>query len=214
MVEAARHLTGALLWAAAAAASPAAYATAVADDGLTATGGCRDGRPHGAYELRGRNGALRVVGAFNRGKRTSSFIFWTAAGVRVAHIPYDEGQKSGTVSLWYADAPRGGEAQQKLEATYVAGVLDGATRSWHPEGRARTVFVYANGSLVDAKAWNAAGAALAETAARALAARDSAADERYYSSLDAIIAAHPPPCDDATAPRLSALAASNQTNRR
>ena len=48
-------------------------------------GSCRDGQPHGRYELRDRRGKLRVAGAFNRGRRTGSFIFWTAAGSRCPH---------------------------------------------------------------------------------------------------------------------------------
>jgi len=210
MVGRAAALTIRALLLAVLAASPA---TTFAQE-MQVRAACRDGLPHGAYELREAGGQLRVAGAFNRGKRTSSFIFWTATGVRVAHIPYDDGVRSGTVSLWYADAPRGGDAQQKLESSYTAGVLDGPTRSWHPEGRARTAFVYTGGTLVEAKAWNAAGAPLTDAAARALAARDSAADERYYSSLDALVAAHPPPCDEAAVPRQSAQAASTETNRR
>ena len=53
-------------------------------------GGCRDGVPHGRYELRSSSGTLRIAGAFNRGKRTGSFIFWDGSGSRIAHIPYDD----------------------------------------------------------------------------------------------------------------------------
>src|SRR5207237_5726346 len=60
------------------AALVAALATfsAIAQD-LQVHVACRDGAPHGAYELRASDGQLRVAGAFNRGKRTGSFIFWT-----------------------------------------------------------------------------------------------------------------------------------------
>ena len=51
---------------------------------LHATAACRDGLPHGAYELRSSDGRLRVAGAFNRGRRTGSFIFWTS----VLTVPY------------------------------------------------------------------------------------------------------------------------------
>ena len=201
MVEIPRRLIGTAL----AAVTLAAAGTAAAQ-ALQATGHCRDGRPHGAYRLLGSDGTLRAVGAFNRGKRTSSFIFWSSRGVRIAQIPYDEGQWSGTLSLWYADAARGRDPQQKLEAAYVAGRRNGETRSWHANGKPRAVFVYEQGTLVKASAWSVAGAPLGDAAARALAARDAEADERYYESLEAIVNAHPPRCDEAVTPPRSANA--------
>jgi hypothetical protein len=195
MVEVPRRLIGTAL----AAVTLAAAGTAAAQ-ALEATGSCRDGLPHGAYQLLGSNGTVRVVGAFNRGKRTSSFIFWSSRGVRIAQIPYDEGQWSGTLSLWYADAARGRDPQPKLEAGYAAGRRNGETRSWHANGKPRAVFLYEGGTLVEARAWSVGGAPLTDAAARALAARDAEADERYYESLEAIVDAHPPRCDEAAAP--------------
>ena len=200
MVEGAQRLIGAAL----ALAVLAAPCVASAQQGMEASGSCRDGLPHGAYQLRSSDGTLRAAGAFNRGKRTSSFMFWSSRGVRIAQIPYDEGQWSGTVSLWYADAARGRDPQVKLEAPYAAGKPNGETRSWHPNGRPRGSFLYEQGVLVDAKAWNAAGAPLSAAAARALAIRDAEADARYYETLEAIVNAHPPRCDDAPATLRSA----------
>jgi hypothetical protein len=204
MVEIPRRLIGTALAAVALAAAGTAAAQA-----LQASGSCRDGLPHGAYQLLGRDGALRVAGAFNRGKRTSSFIFWSSRGVRIAQIPYDEGQWSGTLSLWYADTARRRDPQQKLEAVYAAGRRNGETRSWHANGKPRALFLYEQGTLVDARAWSVAGAPLTDAAARALAARDAEADERYYESLEAIVNAHPPRCDEAAAPARSAGAGRN-----
>jgi hypothetical protein len=59
--------------------------------------------------------------------------------VRVAHIPFDEDLISGT--LCGADAP-GREAQQKLEAVFVARRRSGTTRSWYPNGKGRSVLRY------------------------------------------------------------------------
>ncbi len=102
---------------------------------------------------------------------------------------------------------RAGETRSsKLEAAYVAGQRNGDKRSWHPNGRLRAVFVYEQGTLVKASAWSVAGAPLDEAAARALAARDAEADERYYESLEAIVNAHPPRCDEAVTPPRSANA--------
>lgn len=191
MVEGAQRLIHAAL------AAGALTAGSAGAQALHATGHCRDGLPHGAYQLLADDGTLRVAGAFNRGKRTSSFIFWSSRGVRLAQIPYDEGQWSGTLSLWYADGARGRDPQAKLEAGYAAGRRNGETRSWHANGKPRAVLVYEQGALKDAKAWSVAGAPLSEAAARALAARDAAVDERYYQSLEAMVSAHPPRCDDA-----------------
>lgn len=177
-----------------AAAWLAAWAAPVAAQDYRVVAHCRDGYPHGAYELRTRSGQLRVSGAFNRGKRTSSFLFWTSSGVRVAHIPFDEDRKSGTLSLWYADAAPNAEPQQKLEAVFVAGRRNGVTRSWHANGELRAVMEYANGELVDVQAWTDAGDPLPPAAARALAARDREEDERYYASLDAVVVSHLPRC--------------------
>jgi antitoxin component YwqK of YwqJK toxin-antitoxin module len=156
---------------------------------------CRDGRPHGAYELRSTNGQLRVVGAFNRGKRTGSFIFWTSDGTRVAHIPYDEDHVSGTLSLWFRQGGAKGDAQQKLQAGFSAGHRNGISRSWYPDGRPRAIFRYEADVLADAKAWSAAGAPLPEGEARELASRDREEDEKYYASLDAIVVTHLPACN-------------------
>jgi len=158
---------------------------------------CRDGRPHGAYELRSTTGQLRVAGAFNRGKRTGSFIFWTSDGSRVAHIPYDEDHVSGTLSLWFQQGAtnNGGDPQQKLQAGFAAGRRNGISRSWYPNGRPRAFFRYEADALADAKAWSAAGVPLAEGEARELALRDREEDETYYASLDAIVATHLPACE-------------------
>ena len=188
MVGKARALIGAVC---------AALATfsAVAQD-LWVHAACRDGAPHGAYELRAPNGQLRVAGAFNRGKRTGSFIFWTANGVRVAHVPYDEDRVSGTLSLWYAQGSQGGEPQQKLQVAFAAGRRNGIARSWYPNGQPRAIYRYEMDELADARAWNPSGAALSESEARERALRDRAEDEKYYASLDAIVAAHLPACTE------------------
>jgi antitoxin component YwqK of YwqJK toxin-antitoxin module len=181
--------------------------SAVAQD-LQVHAACRDGAPHGAYELRAPNGQLRVAGAFNRGKRTSSFIFWTTSGVRIAHIPYDEDRVSGTVSLWFVQDRAGGEPQTKLQATFSGGRRNGISRSWYPNGQPRAIYRYEMDELADARAWSAAGTPLSEGEARELARTDRGEDEKYYASLDAIVAAHRPACDEpAPAPGRTAAAA-------
>ena len=131
----------AILVAAAALASPAAA------EPFDVRGACRDGEPQGIYELRETRGALRVLGAFSRGKRTGSFIYWTTAGDRIAHLPYDEGAISGTVALRYPGAAPGREPQQQLEAAYARGVPSGPKRSWHPDGSRRGDYAYERGGL-------------------------------------------------------------------
>jgi hypothetical protein len=159
------------------------------------TGNCRDGQPHGAYELRTADGTLRVAGAFTRGKRTGSFLYWTSAGVRIAHLPYDDDAISGTVALWYSAGNAKAEPRQKLEAVYARGRHAGGVRSWYADGRVRAEYRYDQGVLVEARAWNTRGAPLSNGEARAMAARDLATDEQFYASLEAIVRANPPQCE-------------------
>ena len=161
-----------------------ALATTAVAQALVVEGSCRDGQPHGAYELKMGNGQLRVAGAFSNGKRTGSFLFWTALGVRIAHLPFDDDEMNGTVALWYPDKRN---PQSKLEAVYVNGRLNGVKRSWHPNGRIRAEFRYGSGTLLDASAFDVAGKPLPAPEARALAARDALADVTYYASLDQIV---------------------------
>ena len=162
----------------------------------TAQGSCRDGLPHGNYELRDTKGTLRVMGAFNRGKRTGSFIFWSSDGVRIAHLPFDDDVLSGTAATWYAmkSAP---EPRRKLEAAYSHGQLNGEKRSWYPNGRLRAEYRYEKGELREASGSTPAGEALSGDQARSLAQRDAAADDAFLASLLAIVADNPPHCDGA-----------------
>lgn len=159
------------------------------------SGNCRDGRPHGAYELRMPDGKLRVAGAFNHGKRIGSFLFWNAAGARIALLPFDDDAINGTVALWYLAANAKTEPKPKLEAAYANGLPAGDTRSWYPDGRPRAEFRYEQGVLAGARAWSAKGTLLPEKEARALAARDKAADEEFYNTLETIVRDNPPPCE-------------------
>jgi antitoxin component YwqK of YwqJK toxin-antitoxin module len=159
------------------------------------TGNCRDGRPHGAYELRTANGQLRVAGAFNQGKRIGSFLFWSSSGARLALLPFDDDALTGTVALWYFPASAKGEPQPKLEAAYANGVLSGTARSWHPDGHPRAEFRYEHGELAEARAWGARGKPVPDADARAMAAKDRVADETYYNALETVVRDHPPTCD-------------------
>jgi antitoxin component YwqK of YwqJK toxin-antitoxin module len=164
---------------------------------FTVDASCRDGQPHGGYELRDARGVVRVVGAFNRGRRTGSFIFWNSAGVRVAHLPFDDDALSGTAALWYADKGTRDEPRMKVEAMYTRGKLNGSKRSWYPDGKPRAEFTYEDGVLRSALATSESGGSLPESEARALAARDIAADDAFYASLLELVASHLPRCDPA-----------------
>ena len=178
-------------------ASATLHASAAAQE-LVIEGSCREGQPHGAYELRGPGGQVRVVGAFNKGKRTGSFLFWSSRGVRIAQLPYDDGALSGTLAVWWANGERNAEPAPKLEALYAQGFLSGAKRSWYPNGRLRAELRYERGLLVEAHAYSEAGKPLPDVEARALAANDLTTDEKFYASLDAIIRAHLPRCEPAS----------------
>lgn len=169
-------------------------ATLAGEPSYVIEGGCRNGQPNGAYALRMADGRLRVVGAFAKGRRTGTFLFWAANGVRVAVIPYDDAVKSGTVATWYAEDTSRGESRRKLEAPYVSDVLHGVTRSWHANGRLRGEYQYEHGELVAANAWTESGARLPEAEARRMAGIDRAIAEKYYADLEQVVAANPPPC--------------------
>jgi hypothetical protein len=173
----------------------AASATLAATASYVVSGNCRDGRPHGAYELRMPDGKLRVAGAFNHGKRIGTFLFWSASGARIALLPFDDDAVNGTVALWYLAANAKAEPKPKLEAAYTNGLPVGDTRSWYPDGRLRGEFRYDQGVLAEARAWSAKGATLSGPESRAMAARDRAADEQFYNTLEAIVRDNPPPCE-------------------
>jgi antitoxin component YwqK of YwqJK toxin-antitoxin module len=158
-------------------------------------GQCRSGTPNGGYELRMPDGRLRVVGAFTQGHMTGTFIFWSAAGARVAVLPFDNDSRSGTVAFWYTASDGRIEAGRKLEAPYVNDRLHGIVRSWHPNGIPRADYRYEHGVLSEARAWSDSGTPLADTDAERLAARDAADDEKLYASLVAIVRENLPPCD-------------------
>lgn len=180
------------------AAAALMLATAPSAQTLTVEGSCRDGQPHGAYELRGPKGEVRVVGAFARGQRTGSFLFWSSAGARIAQLPFDEDRLSGTLALWYAPVRAGAEATRKLEAVYARGRLAGVKRSWYPDGRARGEFRYEEGTLVAARAFAPSGAPLSEAEAQAMAARDLKSDDEFYATLAATVRANLPRCEPAS----------------
>jgi len=164
-------------------------------DDLLVDGACRDGFAHGRYELRSGSGALRVAGAFNHGKRTGSFIFWNGNGTRIAHIPYDDDLRNGTLATWYEPRRRGGEATHRLESPWRRGVRDGLTRSWYPDGHRRLEAEYEGGRLVRATAWSDAGTRLDEAAAHRIAERDAVTGDAEYAELEALVRQHLPRCD-------------------
>lgn len=165
---------------------------------LPVQGGCRDGAPHGAWQLGTVDGQPRALGAFAKGKRTGSFIFWNPAGGRVAHVPFEDGTRSGTAAMWFDTATRGVDGRQRLEAAYAGGELHGVKRTWYADGRPRGEYVYAKGVLGVARAWDARGRVLSDADAKAQALSDQDADEALFLKLDAIVDAHLPRCSAAT----------------
>lgn len=171
-----------------------ALAAASAAERLEVVGACRDGVPNGAYELRMPDGRLRVAGAFAQGRMTGTFIFWTAAGARIAVIPYADDARTGTLARWYT-AASGSELGRRLEAPFLENRRHGIERSWHANGAERAEFRYQHGVLVSAVAWDARGVALPAAQARRQAERDAAADERFFSTLEGAVRDHRPACE-------------------
>ena len=176
-------------------AMAAVFATSAAQGAevLNAAGACRGGVPNGAYELRGKDGRLRAVGAFSMGRKTGTFIFWTEGGARSAVIPYDNDARTGTVAMWYTAARR--ELSRKFEAPYDNDLLHGVLRSYYPNGAPRTECRFDHGQLVSAVAWDANGSALPEVQARQIAARDIESETRVLAQFDATIGANLPRCE-------------------
>jgi antitoxin component YwqK of YwqJK toxin-antitoxin module len=157
---------------------------------------CRDGVPNGGYELRGADGRLRVAGAFSKGHRTGTFIFWNARGARVAVIPYDDDVKVGTVALWHAPRGASTEGWRKLEAPYADGRRHGITRSWYDNGGPRAEVTYERGALAQVRAWRPNGTEVSEQEARALAARDASADDVQFAALESLVSSNMPTCEN------------------
>ena len=158
-------------------------------------GQCRSGVANGGYELRTADGRLRIVGAFAQGHMTGTFIFWSAAGARVAVMPFDNDAKNGTVALRYTPLDGRVETGRKLEAPYVDDQPHGIVRSWHPNGMPRAEYRYEHGVLSDARAWSDSGTALPGTEAERLAARDAANNDQFYASLLAVVRENLPRCE-------------------
>ncbi len=195
MVDEAARLTRTLTLLAGIALAPLAGAAGPDDPaGWVVDASCRDGSPQGPYQLRTPDGHLRVAGAFNNGKRTGSFIFWSDDGVRVAHVPYDDDERNGTVATWYPGRS-GVEPARRFESAWRRGQREGLTRSWYADGRRRSETEYAGGALVTTVGWSDAGARLGDEAARALARRDAQAADAEYAELDQLVRAHLPRCD-------------------
>lgn len=168
---------------------------AVAAETFVVEGACRDGEPNGAYLLRSADGRLRVAGAFAKGRRTGTFLFWNDRGSRIAVVPYDNDRKVGTVALWYPPASPSADLGRKSESTYVDDRLHGEKRSWYPKGNPRTELRYERGVLVAASAWVEAGARVPDDEAREWAARDLVTDEQFYATLEVEVAGHRPRCE-------------------
>lgn len=157
---------------------------------------CRDGYAHGAYELRDANGVVRAVGAFNRGKRMGSFLFWNGEGIREAHLPFEEDVLNGTVALWWP--ARRGEPKPRVEAPFVRGKRQGTTRTFFANGAPESELVYADGELRSANALSEAGKPIPEAQARTMAAREMREDDARIAGYLALVDAHLPRCDPAS----------------
>ena len=165
-----------------------------ADSRLTGEGRCRDGAANGAYELKAADGRVRVTGAFRRGRPVATFLFFDPAGVRVAAIPYEDGVKSGTVTLWYPRDAAAAEPRRRLEAAWAADERNGVSRSWHPNGNPRSERTYQRGVLVAAAAWAAGGAPLDDAAARRQADAERATEDAELAALLRLVSEHLPAC--------------------
>jgi len=154
---------------------------------------CRAGVPEGRYRL--ETDEVVVQGAFVAGAREGTFVFRTPGGAPLAEIPYAGGRRDGVIRVWYrpesVSSPR---AHVRLEAEVDGGIWDGASRYYYDDGRPRAEYIYVQGVLVGARAWNGDGEPVAAEEAEALALSDRVADEQYLGILEDTMRANPPRC--------------------
>ena len=127
---------------------------------LVIGGTCRDGEPNGAYTLRAPDGRLRVAGAFAKGRRTGTFLFWSERGARIAVIPYDNDRKVGTIATGTRRGRRKGtlRANPKRPTSTISSMArSGPGTKTASRGRDLR---YEHGELVEARALAASGAPL------------------------------------------------------
>ena len=162
----------------------------------SSTGTCRDGAA--ARRLRAARcptAGCASLGAFAKGRRTGTFLFWSATGARIAVIPYDDdAQGRHRRALVRAGDAAGASRAASSKPPTSAGVLHGVTRSWHRERQRRGRSIAT--SAASWRALRAAGAPSGKRAAptpsaRALArARRRSTDDadRTRSLLEPIVA--------------------------
>jgi antitoxin component YwqK of YwqJK toxin-antitoxin module len=158
-------------------------------------GDCRDGIRHGSYELQVIDGPVVATGSFVDGKKHGVFTFYSTGGTKLAEIPYSNDAKSGTIRLWYSElAFPEAAGRPKLEVEYKLDLADGLKRSWWPSGAKRSSELFRDGSLLQAEAWDEAGASLSRSESEQRSRNSSRADADYFRILESEIDAHPPAC--------------------
>jgi len=156
-------------------------------------GGCRNGVPEGAYRL--QTSELVVEGGYVAGAREGMFRFRTPEGARLAEIPYVGGRRDGVIRVWYRpESSPGGRERRRLEAEVDGGIWDGASRYYYDDGRPRAEYIYVQGVLVGARAWNDEREPVAAEEAEALARADRVSDEQYLGVLEDLVRVNAPRC--------------------
>jgi antitoxin component YwqK of YwqJK toxin-antitoxin module len=158
-------------------------------------GDCQDGIRHGSYKLQVVDGPVVATGSFVDGRKHGVFTFYSTGGTKLAEIPYSNDAKSGTIRLWYSEfAYPGAAGTLKLEVEYTSNHADGRRRSWWPSGAKRSTELFRDGSLIQAEAWDEAGARLSRSQAEYLSRDSAQADAKYYRILESEIDAYLPAC--------------------
>jgi antitoxin component YwqK of YwqJK toxin-antitoxin module len=153
---------------------------------------CEGNVASGSYELILPDGTIQVTGVFLDGHRKGVFTFYYSTGEKVAEIPYDRDQISGTVNLWYG--PETGSGRKKLTTQYRKGLLEGPTVGWYPDGSVRERSTYVNGVLEATEFRDQQGRRLSHAAAlvQVESARD--ADRQYFNILSGVVQENSPSC--------------------
>jgi len=143
---------------------------------------------------------LQIRGEFQDGKKEGTWDFWDSSGTQTVKLSYHDGMKNGPCTMWYSalsgDPRRGGRL--KLDMAFVNDQVDGVKMSYYSDpgiGSLRSEDVFDHGRIVKARHWTPERKELSAEEAMMHAEKDLEADQRYFDSMDKLVA------DNATCPR-------------
>lgn len=98
----------------------------------------KDGKEikHGNYREMHANGAKKIVGAYDYGKKEGEWTYWDNKGKKFRIENYHQGQKHGLWKSWFWNGA------QEFEGTFEQGKPVGTHMGWDQDGNKRVETVY------------------------------------------------------------------------